>query len=142
MDKEEALKRGYNWQDSLQRTVDKETIKPGNIPDSINDVNESILNEVLICTNCKRNYKIVQNEFNFYKTLSIPIPRKCFFCRHADRIAKRNPFRLWHRKCMKAGCPNEFETSYAPDPRYAEGSGEARRPEIVYCEKCYQSEVY
>ncbi len=27
-------------------------------------------------------------------------------------------------------CPNEFETSYAPD-----------RPEIVYCEQCYQSEV-
>ncbi len=27
-------------------------------------------------------------------------------------------------------CPNEFETSYAPE-----------RPEIVYCEKCYQQEV-
>jgi len=27
-------------------------------------------------------------------------------------------------------CPNEFETTYAPG-----------RPEIVYCEKCYQSEV-
>ncbi len=30
----------------------------------------------------------------------------------------------------KGRCPNEFETSYAPD-----------RPEIVYCESCYQSEV-
>jgi hypothetical protein len=28
-------------------------------------------------------------------------------------------------------CEVEFETSYAPD-----------RPEIVYCEKCYQQEVY
>ncbi|MBI5220855.1 MAG: hypothetical protein HY978_03420 [Candidatus Liptonbacteria bacterium] len=27
-------------------------------------------------------------------------------------------------------CPNEFETSYAPD-----------RPEIVYCESCYNAEV-
>ena len=27
-------------------------------------------------------------------------------------------------------CPNEFETSYAPD-----------RAEIVYCESCYQVEV-
>ena len=27
-------------------------------------------------------------------------------------------------------CPNEFETSYAPD-----------RDEIVYCEECYQEEV-
>jgi hypothetical protein len=32
---------------------------------------------------------------------------------------------------MKEGCKNEFETSYAP-----EGS------EIVYCERCYQQEVY
>ena len=27
-------------------------------------------------------------------------------------------------------CPNEFETSYAPE-----------RPEIVYCEACYNAEV-
>jgi len=31
---------------------------------------------------------------------------------------------------MKEGCDVEFETTYAPD-----------RPEIVYCEKCYQKEV-
>ena len=31
---------------------------------------------------------------------------------------------------MKPGCKNEFETSYAPD-----------RPEIVYCEQCYNEEV-
>jgi hypothetical protein len=29
-----------------------------------------------------------------------------------------------------ASCPNEFETSYAPE-----------RPEIVYCEACYNAEV-
>lgn len=27
-------------------------------------------------------------------------------------------------------CPNEFETTYSPD-----------RPEIVYCEECYNAEV-
>ena len=43
------------------------------------------------------------------------------------RIFLRLPRRLWHRKCMKEGCENEFETAYAPD-----------RPEIVYCERCYQ----
>jgi len=32
---------------------------------------------------------------------------------------------------MKEECPNEFETSYAPD-----------RPEIIYCESCYNKEVY
>lgn len=30
-----------------------------------------------------------------------------------------------------APCGEEFKTGYAPD-----------RPEIIYCEKCYQQEVY
>jgi len=72
--------------------------------------------------------------------MKIPIPRRCFYCRHEARLKRRNPFKLWHRACMcdkenhfhGAGkCEVEFETAYAPD-----------RPEIVYCEKCYQAEVY
>ena len=144
--KEEAFKRGYNWQDKIQRTTGKETLKPEEIPESINDVDDSILDEILVCIECKRNYKIVQNELNFYRKMKIPIPRRCFYCRHANRVKRRNPFKLWHRRCMcglagspkttvdhgHAGqCENEFETSYPPD-----------KPEIVYCEKCYQQEVY
>jgi hypothetical protein len=131
LSKEETIKKGFKWWDKLQKTTDKETLKLDQIPDSILDIGEDILNEVLSCVSCKRNYKIVQNEFNFYKKHLIPIPRKCFFCRNSDRLKLENPFKLWHRKCMKEGCKNEFETSYAPD-----------RPEIVYCEKCYQQEVY
>ena len=83
--------------------------------------------------------------------MHIPIPRNCPECRHVRRFEKRGPNKLWQRSCMcnkkhlhhKEGkCEIEFETSYAPDPRYAKGSGEASRSEIVYCEKCYQSEVY
>ena len=129
--KEEALKKGFNWQDNIQKTIGKETLLPENIPESINDVDEKILEEILACINCKRNYKIVPNELIFYKKMKIPIPRRCFYCRHEARLKRRNPFKLWRRKCMKEGCKNEFETSYAPE-----------RPEIVYCEKCYQQEVY
>ena len=142
----EARQAGYNWQDNTQKTTGKETLKPENIPDNIDEVGDSILEEVLVCINCKRNYKIVQNEYLFYKKMKIPIPRRCFYCRHEARIKRRNPFKLWHRQCMcgspsspsttakhdhEGQCMNEFETSYAPD-----------RPEIVYCEKCYQAEVY
>ena len=46
--------------------------------------------------------------------------------------------KLWRRSCMcimkshehQEKCNNEFETSYSPD-----------RPEIIYCEGCYQKEV-
>jgi len=137
--KKEVEESGYNWQENIQRTTGKETLKPENIPDSINEIRDSILDEVLICINCHRNYKIVKNELIFYKKMGIPIPRKCFNCRHTARLTRRNPLNLWHRACMcdkenhehKGKCTNEFETSYSPD-----------RPEIVYCEKCYQQEVY
>ena len=137
--KDEAIKNGFNWQDNVQRTTGKETMKPEKIPESINDIDDSILKKILCCIECNRNYKIVQNELIFYKKMQIPIPRKCFHCRHANRVKRRNPFKLWHRKCMcnsenhehKGECINEFETSYAPN-----------RSEIVYCERCYQQEVY
>jgi hypothetical protein len=139
LSKEEAKEKGYNWQDNIQRTTGKETLKPENIPDSINEIGDSILEKVLACVECQRNYKIVPNELIFYRKMGIPIPRRCFYCRHAARLKRRNPFKLWHRKCMcdknhthhSGACEVEFETSYAPD-----------RPEIVYCEKCYQQEVY
>jgi len=139
LSREEALARGYKWQDNTQRTTGRETLKPEEIPESINDVKDSILEEVLECIDCGRNYKIVVNELNFYRKMKIPIPRRCFHCRHAARLARQNPLKLWHRQCMcnltthehKGKCPNEFETSYAPE-----------RPEIVYCERCYQKEVY
>ncbi len=139
LSKEEALNKGYKWQDNLQRTTKKETLLPQNIPDSIKDISDNVIQEILSCVECKRNYKIVQNELIFYKKMQISIPRKCFYCRHANRIKHTNPFKLWHRSCMcdktnhghEGNCLNEFETSYAPE-----------RPEIVYCEKCYQQEIY
>ncbi|MFA6586211.1 MAG: hypothetical protein WCS86_03580 [Candidatus Paceibacterota bacterium] len=129
--REEAIKNGHKWWDDIQKTTGKETLSLYQIPDSILNVKDDILNDVLCCIECGRNYKIVQNELIFYKKYLIPLPRKCFYCRNNWRIRFENPMKLWHRKCMKEGCQNEFETSYSSD-----------RPEIVYCEKCYQQEVY
>ncbi|MFA6446226.1 MAG: hypothetical protein WCW14_03185, partial [Candidatus Paceibacterota bacterium] len=131
LSKEEALAQGFKWWDNVQKTTGQETLEAEQIPDSIIVVDESILNEILACIECERNYKIVQNELNFYKKHLIPIPHKCFYCRNSARLKFENPLKLWHRKCMKEGCTNEFETSYAGD-----------RPEIVYCERCYNQEVY
>ena len=131
LSKEEALRKGFRWQDNVLITKGKETILPENIPDSILDIDDKITSEILKCIFCERNYNIIPQELKFYRQLSIPIPRKCPNCRYLDRITLRSPRKLWHRHCMKEGCPNEFETSYAPD-----------RPEIVYCERCYQQEVY
>ncbi len=137
--KEKVIQNGYKWQDNIQRTIGKETLKSENISDSINNIDDNILSEILSCIECKRNYKIVSNELIFYRKMQIPIPRRCFHCRSYAKVKRMNLFKLWHRSCMcdkenhehKGKCPNEFETSYAPD-----------RLEIVYCESCYQKEIY
>jgi len=126
--KEEAVAQGYRWEDDLQMTKGKETLKPEAIPDHIKDVLESITNEVLACISCSRNYRITPAELQFYRRMILPVPRKCFFCRHQDRLHRRGPMKIYDRTC--ANCKKPIKTSYGPD-----------RPEIIFCEACYQKEV-
>jgi len=133
----ETLTRGYIWRENKKRNYIVD-IKVENIPNDIKNVGEGILGKIIECEHkgrcndqCTEAFKIIGDELKFYQRIKIPVPRLCPNCRHYERLAKRNPMKLWHRKCMKEGCNNEFETSYAPD-----------RPEIIYCERCYQQEVY
>jgi hypothetical protein len=136
----EAREKGFNWQNQTTGTYDKETIKEKDVPQTIGEVTEDILKEILVCKECKKNFRITKSELSFYKRMNLPLPHKDFECRHQDRMKKRNPRQLWHRSCMcdknnhshgDIKCQNEFETSYSPN-----------RPEIVYCETCYQQEIY
>ncbi len=135
--KEKILEKGFKYKD-IETNVYKITLKAKDIPDDIKDIQESILEEVIECEVSKKAFKITQMEYQFYKSMNIPIPRLHPDERHKSRLQKQNPMKLWHRSCMceqkthnhEGRCSNQFETSYAPD-----------RPEIVYCEKCYQQEV-
>ncbi len=143
MQKEEVLSKRWNWEDNTSGTFGKETVKASDIPDTIEEVNDEFLKEILSCVSCNKNYNISRNELIFYKKEGIPIPRNCPGCRYKRRFFLRPTRKLWKRICMcnknhehhLSGQVNkyevEFETPYAPD-----------RPEIVYCEKCYQQEVY
>ena len=151
MNKKEARKAGYTWYDRPPRDY-KITLKTSSLPETVKDIKENILEEIIQCSSqnsgnqkeiyplCITAFNITSLELTLYKKMKIPIPEKCFPCRRQDRFALRNPRKLLHRQCMcgsanhfhGAGkCQIEFETSYAPD-----------RPEIIYCEKCYQAEVY
>jgi len=152
----EARENGYSWKNQ-ERYEYKITMSKETIPDKAEEVSDSILNEIIECAHagkcveqCSIAFKITANELAFYKKMNLPLPRLCPNCRHYQRLKQRNPFKLWHRQCQCAGeksengiyqntishfhgagkCPNEFETSYAPE-----------RKEIVYCEQCYNAEV-
>jgi len=141
----EILNKKYNWLSKEERNYVIE-IKAKDLPNQIENVDESIIGKVIECEHvgtcseqCTEAFKIISEELQFYKRMNLPIPHLCPNCRHYQRLKQRNPLKLWHRTCMcdkkhvnhEGQCETEFETSYAPD-----------RPEIVYCEKCYQQEVY
>lgn len=125
--KEEAIKKGFAWRDQETREY-KITIFNHQIPDNIKEVDSQITKEILECGNCKHAYRILDRELEFYQRFGLPLPRLCHNCRYTERLKLRNPLKWWKRQCAK--CGREFETSYSPD-----------RPEIVYCETCYQQEV-
>ncbi len=140
LSKEEISKQGYSWQDDFPATSGQETIQLKDMPDNIENVSNDILKEVFACVKCQRNYRITLEELQYLRLFILPLPRECPQCRMAARRKMRLPFKLWHRDCMcdKKGhfhgekhCEIEFETAYAPD-----------RPEIIYCERCYQQEIY
>ena len=128
MTKEEVLRAGFRWEDDIQKTERKETLKPEEIPDHIRDVRDSITDEILACIDCKRNYKITKQELLFYRKIVLSIPRKCFYCRHQNRVLRRGSFHFFIRKCSNCGEDTQTNLTEQTAP-------------IMYCRKCYQQEV-
>src|SRR3989344_122280 len=131
--KEEVLARGYKWKEKNKNDY-KTTIKSSQLPKTIDEVGDSILNEVIECAEKDGQYSvgafnITPNELSFYRRMDLPLPRVCFDVRHMRRLAKRPPVKLINRNCSK--CDVEVKTVYTEN--YAP---------ILYCEKCYQQEVY
>ncbi|MFA6533674.1 MAG: zinc-ribbon domain containing protein [Patescibacteria group bacterium] len=124
--KEQATAKGYRWLDRNQREYQPQSYQ---MPADIKEVKDEILQEVLACVKCGRNYKLVKPELDFYRQYNLLAPTECFYCRNEARLAKRNPRKLFIRQC--GFCGKEINTTYAPD-----------RPEKVYCEECYRKEIY
>jgi len=128
--KQQALTKGYQWRDEVEKPLDVEKIIPGRrLPSSIKDVPDDVLNWAIACEVTGKPFRIIQQELLFYRCQDIPLPRIHPDERHMQRHRSRNPHMLWKRECMK--CGDGIETAYAPD-----------RLDIVYCESCYLDEAY
>ena len=144
LSKDQIEQSAFRWRDTIDRNY-VPTRKADDLPQSAGEITDDFSKEIIECLHkgechhqCTKAFRFILPELQFYKKLDIPLPKLCPNCRHYERLRQRNPLKLWHRQCMcdkpnhghDGKCPNEFETSYAPD-----------RPETVYCEQCYQQEV-
>ncbi|MGC9968878.1 MAG: hypothetical protein ABSC29_04095 [Minisyncoccia bacterium] len=141
----EAAQKGFLWREP-ERSSHTITKKASELSDDIKDVHDDIFNDAIACAACGRAYRIIPQELTFLRRVGIPLPRECPECRYRRRFSLVNLPRLYGRPCMCKGgqsagnatahfhgdsaCPNKFETSYAH-----------ARPEIIYCEQCYNAEV-
>ncbi len=143
----EAKERGYAW-DSFEEKNYTPTKHWKDMAE--NAINDSLLKEVILCRawdedkhgaqnhKCTQAFKIIPDELAMYQKWHLPLPQECPNTRNFKMAQLRNPVHFWQRECMCESedhdhvgkCQTEFKTSYAPE-----------RPEIIYCEKCYQAEV-
>ena len=123
----EVLGRGLYWKTDPKS---KATETDGSfLPDSLSDADDSICDKLLICTCCRKHYRIIIQELSFYQKIGLALPRECPTCRHENRLKNRNRRQLAKRPCASCNC--ELLSSYPAD-----------RGEYVLCEECYHRAIY
>ena len=70
---------------------------------------------VRVCQNCKSQFVIEPEDFNFYEKIQVPPPTFCPECRLQRRMQLRNERTLYKRKCCAPGHGEEFISVYSPD---------------------------
>ncbi len=133
--KEEAIAKWFNWSDyeapspKVEKIITVETYCNTSLLDNANNVPDDILNWAVECEITKKPFRIIKQELEFYRHHNLPIPSRHPDQRHLERMKLRNPRKLFTRHCDK--CKKEIQTTY-----------NSERPEIVYCEECYNAEIY
>ncbi|MBI4836576.1 MAG: hypothetical protein HY817_04935 [Candidatus Abawacabacteria bacterium] len=119
--KAEALRRGYAWKE-------KDTEEHGAIstlPDHIDETNNDILQQVLLCSQSGKKYRLVKAELDFYRRYHIPIPRIAPLVRIENLSRYLQIKSSVPRQCAK--CSISINSVYQTEP--------------ILCESCYQQSL-
>jgi hypothetical protein len=113
--KKEALTQWFHWYDETDTIPKVEKIISGDkLPVEVSEIPDDILNWAIECRISKRPFRITQQELQFYRIHSLPIPRLHPDERHKKRFWKRNTFsKLHNRLCNQ--CWGNIISTYNPD---------------------------
>ncbi|MES2930937.1 MAG: hypothetical protein V4665_04105 [Patescibacteria group bacterium] len=155
--KEKAEKQNLQWGDFEEKNYTP-TISSESLIDKIEEVPDSILQEIISCSHngtcahgCTKAFRIVPDELSFYRRRGIPLPRECPNCRYYRRLAYRNPTYVRDTTCMCLG-DDAANGVYQNTAAHEHGTGPCGKdipttiPEdsgiIIYCNECYKKEVF
>src|SRR3989344_4232543 len=81
------------------------------------------------CQNCKNDFTIESEDFNFYEKINVPPPTFCPQCRLARKLVWRNERSLYKRTCDL--CKNNIISMYKANAEFP-----------VYCHDCWWSDKW
>jgi hypothetical protein len=81
------------------------------------------------CQNCKKDFIIESEDFNFYEKIKVPPPTFCPHCRFVRRMIWRNERSLYKRKCDI--CQKNIISMYDDKVHFP-----------VYCPECWWSDAW
>lgn len=122
--------KNISWSDYQAPFPQASKVVPADtLPEYIKDVSDDILHAAIVCEITEKPFKIMKKELEFYRKTGLPLPRKHPDQRYLDRMAQRNPRKLWQRNCEQ--CGSEVHSSYSPERKIP-----------VYCQECYLKMMY
>src|SRR3989344_3280741 len=80
--------------------------------------------ETQSCQNCKKDFTIEPEDFQFYEKMKVPPPTWCSECRMIRRFSCVNCWSLFYRNCDK--CGKRTLSMYSPEQKIT-----------VYCQSCW-----
>ncbi|MEK7080878.1 MAG: hypothetical protein AAB902_00590 [Patescibacteria group bacterium] len=125
--KEDILKLGGFWEDIDESHM--EGMPTDKLPDSIEDVPDTIIKEALICPETGWRFNIAQNELTFYRENNIPLPRYHFDVRTKKQLEYLTVLQSYPYKCIY--CQKDISAYYPPEWNYKK----------IACEECYKQNI-
>jgi hypothetical protein len=81
------------------------------------------------CQNCKKDFMIEVEDFNFYEKIGVPTPTWCPRCRFLRKLVFTNERSLYKRNC--GNCNSSIISMYGPESNIN-----------AWCPKCYLSDSW
>ncbi|MDO8530380.1 MAG: hypothetical protein Q7S10_03190 [bacterium] len=128
MTRDEAITFGAKWEEPA--APDYEGVSGDDLPSTIQEVNDDVIKQRIICPITKLSYNITSFELSFYKERGIPLPRRHFDLRGSVRYQPLNYMTKSH-KGVCVYCRKEIEHYYAPELGFQK----------IACVDCYQKEI-
>lgn len=134
-DVKRALLYGYCAEELPEgaQNTEGEMINATDVPSDIKNTTDDILGKVIFDEKNNRKFRYTKKELDFHRQHDLALPTEHYSVRLARKRIEVGPidFGIKTRSCSR--CGEETQVSFPKDHLNA--------PKIVYCEKCYNSEI-